>query len=62
MAEEGEDDSGNRGMPPIDFLSLAGLCGNYGLSLVWEEIGSVCVERYYSRREKQIKSTNYSIG
>ena len=29
-AEEGEDDSGNGGTLPIDFLSLAGLCGTMG--------------------------------
>ena len=44
------------------FLLSRGSVWDYGLSLVWEEIGSVYMERYYSRREKQIKSTNYSIG
>ena len=44
------------------FLLSRGSVWDYGLSLVWEEIGSVYVERYYTRREKQIKSTNYSIG
>ena len=44
------------------FLLSRGSVWDYGLSLVWEEIGLVYVERYYSRREKQIKSTNYSIG